>query len=140
MKNESKATGQKALAALALCMAAANSAPALAQDEVDLQSLQLLREESISEAEFYAAYAKNPQAFASGGNYSRSGISSGNYSRSGISSGNYSRSGISAANYSRSGLSSGNYSRSGISGAPMFSEQGSGSIVGPVVSFEDEQG
>lgn len=130
---------QKALAALALCVAAAQSAPALAQDEVDLQTLQLLREESISEADFYAAYAKNPAAFASNGNYSRSGISSGNYSRSGISSGNYSRSGISSANYSRSGLSSGSYSRSGISGAPMFREEGAGALIGPSVSFDDEQ-
>lgn len=130
---------QKALAALALTLSAVNAAPAFA-DEVDLQSLQLLREESISEADFYAAYQKNPQAFASSGNYSRSGISAGNYSRSGISAGNYSRSGISAGNYSRSGLSSSSYSRSGVSGAPMFQEQGSGELIGPSVSFEDSQG
>lgn len=134
-----KETSQSALAALALCMAAAHSAPALAS-EVDLQSLQLLREESMTEQEFYAAYAKHPEAFASSGNYSRMGISAGNYSRMGLSSGNYSRMGVSSGNYSRMGLSGSQYSRMGVSGAPLFMEQGSGATMpAPSVSFEDEQ-
>lgn len=139
MKKETKPMGQSALAALAICMAASHGAPALANDEVDLQSLQLLREESISEDEFYAAYAKQGPRVMAAGNYSRMGISSGNYSRMGISSGNYSRMGISSSNYSRMGISGGNYSRMGISGSPAFVEEGSGAVMpAPSVVFEEQ--
>jgi hypothetical protein len=137
---DKKTTSQSALAALALCVAAAGqAAPAVASEEIDLQTLQLLREESISEQEFYAAYAKGPQGLSPGGNYSRIGITAGNYSRIGITSNNYSRIGITSSNYSRIGITSGNYSRIGLSGSPMFTEDGSGAALpAPSATFEDE--
>lgn len=147
-KKSHKAGSQKALAALALALSAGHAAPAIA-DEVDLRTLQLLKEESISEQAFYAAYGKRPSPRKNGGgSYSRGGLSSGNYSRGGLSSSNYSRGGLSAAsysrgglsasNYSRGGISAGNYSRGGLTGSRFLFEEGrEAAMPAPSVSFEE---
>jgi len=140
-KKNSAGSGSKALAALGACIVASQGSPVFASQEVDLQTLQLLREESISEKEFYDSYRKSwPNGPQSSGNYSRMGISDGNYSRMGISSANYSRMGISDGNYSRMGISNGNYSRMSISGGSPSNLVAPGEIPSPIVSFDNEQG
>lgn len=113
------------LATLAFCLSTAQAWGT--SHEVDLQTLQLLEEESISYEEFNLAYKPSV-----GGNYSRHSISDGNYSRHSISSGNYSRHSISDGNYSRHSISSSNYSRHSISGF-MPAMDGEGVIPAPIV-------
>lgn len=125
----------KTLATLAFCLSAGRVHAA--NNDVDLQTLQLLEEESISYQNYQNLNA--PVRPSDAGNYSRFGISSGNYSRFGISSGNYSRFGISSGNYSRFGISSSNYSRFGISGAPAAINNSATMIPAPIVSSDDIQ-
>lgn len=125
---------KKTLATLAFCISAGQAHAA--GNDVDLQTLQLLDEESIS-YQNYQTISGTAQPNA--GNYSRHGISSGNYSRHGISAGNYSRHGISAGNYSRHGISAGSYSRHGISGAPMSVNTSATMIPAPIVETDDLQ-
>ena len=117
------------LATLAFCLGAgqahAASGPAR---EVDLRTLQLLEEESISYEEFQIAVQPMGR-----GTYSNHSISSGNYSNHSISSANYSNHSISAGNYSNHSISSATYSNHSLSGAPFSLRETGMNIPGPVV-------
>ena len=104
---------------LTLAMALGTSQIAAASTDVDLRTLQLLKEEGISYDEFTRQMAATPM----GGNYSNFSISDGNYSNFSISDSNYSNFSISDGNYSNFSISSSNYSNFSISGrAPALKE------------------
>ena len=120
---------KQTLAALAILLG--GTQVAAAADNVDLRTLQLLREEGVSFEEFEEGMF-SPQAR---GNYSNHSISSGNYSNHSISSANYSNHSISDGNYSNHSISAANYSNHSISGRVMPLSR-RGEIPAPVVSAE----
>lgn len=137
-----------ALAALSLLM---QSTAAFSQ-EVDLQTLKLLREESISDQEFTASFTErklNSRRAAIGGNsysrqsitgssYSRQSITGSSYSRQSITGSSYSRQSITGASYSRQSITGGSYSRQSITGQGLTDLVPGASIPGPIVGFEED--
>lgn len=125
---------KKTLATLAFCLS--TSQVCVANDYVDLRTLQILEEEGISYEEFLL---QNGTAETSAGNYSRHSISTGNYSRHSISNANYSRHSISAGNYSRHSISNANYSRHSISGGMPAMGESELVMPAPISSVRDDQ-
>jgi hypothetical protein len=118
------------LATLAFCLGAgqAHAATGPAR-EVDLRTLQLLAEESISYDEFQLAVQTNGS-----GTYSNHSISSGTYSNHSISSATYSNHSISSGTYSNHSISAATYSNHSISGAPFSLRDTNVEIPGPVLT------
>lgn len=139
--------GPSALAALSVLM---HTTAALGGQEVDLQTLKLLREESMPEQEFYASFNErklNARRATIGGNsysrqsitgssYSRQSITGSSYSRQSVTGSSYSRQSVTGASYSRQSITNGSYSRQSITGQ-HFTEINEGPIPGPIVGFEE---
>lgn len=105
------------LAALAFCLATGRAFGA--SSEIDLKTLQLLKEEGVSTEEFERAFLGKHAPGAqpkSLGNYSDFSVSDGNYSDFSISDANYSDFSISDGNYSDFSISAQNYSDFSLSG------------------------
>jgi hypothetical protein len=148
-----------ALAALSVLM---QSTAAFASQEVDLQTLKLHREESMSDQEFSAAFTErklNSRRAVIGGNsysrqsitgssysrqsitgssYSRQSITGSSYSRQSITGSSYSRQSITGSSYSRQSITSGSYSRQSITGQGLYDSAAGAPIPGPIVGFEED--
>jgi|GEM_PF-3013588 len=146
-RSKSAGTAPTALAAFTFIM---QSTAAMAQQEVDLRTLQLLREEAMPDKDFYAFFNERNNAATrpivtgnsysrqsvTGGSYTRQTITGSSYTRQTITGSSYTRQSITDSSYTRQSITNGSYSRQSITGGNLVEPSSGQPVPGPIVSFE----
>jgi hypothetical protein len=120
---------KKTLAGMIFCVGAGSVASA--SNDVDLQALELLKENRISYQEYSKLAGFKPMAK---GNWSNMSISDGNWSNMSLSDGNWSNMSVSDGNWSNMSISDSNWSNMSLSGDISDPDKDKGQVPQPIIS------